>query len=619
MDQQEREKYLKAYYDNEENANKQMSFANSFAAGMMLIIWICYLTGFFQVNSNSFLLINLVFPTSILILLTPLLYVFFFKKVLRKHNYKYFAVFSFIFVIALLNIILPKHAILAWALCIMLTNHYYNPKLGLITFIVSIVLMLFCLYFAMYIGEYDPNLLGAGIVNSEGKIEFVYGIEERYQMLHQMLLDGENRYLKVFIYYYVPRAAIITILFFISNSLNNRTYRLLVDEIKVNSEQEKTKTELEVARDIQLSTVPEEFTATKDVEIQAELKPAKEVGGDFYDYFVLDNDHVALVIGDVSGKGIPAAMFMMKTITCFKNYIGVDKSPAEILKLVNKTIYQGNESHMFVTCFLAIINTKTGKMRFANAGHNHPIVGQKKNYKYLGCQSGFVLGGLEEAFVVDEEITLNNGDTITLYTDGITEAMNKNRELYGEKKLLELFNKREYSCLIELHHELKDDISVFTNGAEQSDDITYLTLKYHGDQYEYKEKFFNGDINAIPEMLDFLKEFAIKTGFGDAFISKGLVVADELLSNIVKYGYKDSKGQVFIRILHNKDQREVVFTIIDSGTEFNPFSVDNKPLEGDANKYKEGGLGILIVKNLASEYAYDRVNGKNITILKRKY
>ena len=629
MTEQERAKYLEAYYDNEADANKQMSLANAAAAIYMLAIWICYLTDVFKIHSDiTRILINIAFPIGILILLSPLLYTFKFKKELRKPNYKFFVLYSFVFVIAVLNVILPKHSAIAWALCILMTNHYYNPKVGTSVFIAVLIASFGAMFGGMFVGEFDANLLFGNEIMESINTQEIYanGPAGRFEMLNKLYGMGKgffdldyNRYLGSVMYYFFPRSIILLLVYFVSRALNKRTYKLLVNEIHVNSEQEKTKTELEVAKEIQLATLPVGFVTSEDIEIQAELKAAKEVGGDFYDYFMLDDDHVAILIGDVSGKGIPAAMFMMKTITCFKNYMSISKTPAEIMKEVNRIIVQGNDSNMFVTCFLAIINTKTGLMKYTNAGHNPPIVGQKGKYVYLKCNSGFILGGLPEAFVKDEEITLKYGDTITLYTDGITEAMNPKRELYGEKRLLDLFNKKEYSCLVELHHELKDDVLHFTDGAEQSDDMTYITIKFHGDHYVYAEKLFPGTIETLPMMLDFIKDFGEKLGADSSFINKSMVVADELLSNVVKYGYADYEGDVFIRLLFNEDQKEVIFTIIDTGIPFNPFEVDNKPLEGDVSKMKEGGLGILIVKNLASEYAYDRLFNKNITIIKKKF
>ena len=385
MTEFERNKYLEAYYDNEADANRQMGFANAFGGVLLLAVWICYMTGAFYASKQIMPLINILFPISIIILLTPLLYNFRFKHILRKPNYKYFVVFSFVLVIAALNVMLPRNSFIAWALCIIMTNHYYNPKLGRITFGVASGLMLICLFFSLFVGEYDANILGVKEVMNGDPVE-VFGIKERFDLLHEQLVNGQNRYLQAFVYSYLPRALLLTLIFVVCNSLNVRTYKLLVTEIHVNSEQEKTKTELDVAKDIQMATLPTEFVTSEDVEIQAELKAAKSVGGDFYDYFLLDNDHIALVIADVSGKGIPAAMFMMKTITCFRNCVSIDKSPEEVLREVNRIINKGNDSNMFVTCFYAVINTKTGEMQFANAGHNPPVVGQKQNYKFLKCK-----------------------------------------------------------------------------------------------------------------------------------------------------------------------------------------------------------------------------------------
>ena len=610
----ERQKYLQAYYDNEADANRQMSFANVVAAIIMFAIWMCYVTGFFQVVNLILPIINIIFPAGIIILLTPLVFALFFKERLRLPRYKYFVISTLFLVVATLNLILPKHSMIAWALVLVITNHYYNQKVTLIVFIVVLVGALLVLYGSMFIGEYDPNLLGYPPNENE-----TYGAITRYHMLHDKMLDGDNRYVKVFLFYYLSRAAVITLIFFVCNSLNKRTYKLFVTGFTITTEQEKTKTELEVAKEIQLNTLPPEFVSNKDLEIQAQLMPAKEVGGDFYDYFFLDKDHIALVIADVSGKGIPAAMFMMKTITCFKNYVTIDKSPAEILKQVNATISKDNESKMFVTCFFAIINTKTGEMKFANAGHNPPVVGHARNYKYLPCKTGFILGPLADVPVVDETYQLENGDSVTLYTDGITEARNAKGELYGAERLLEIFNAKEYSCLVELHHVVKDDVDKFVDGEPQSDDMTYLTMKYHGDDYNFEEHLFKCTQEKLPTILDCIRNFAVKNKFEEQFVNNLMVVADEMVSNVVKYAYKDQVDDVFIRQLYNKDRKEFVLTIIDKGEMFDPFQVNNEPLEGEAKGKRIGGLGILIVKTLMSEYAYDYINHKNIVTLKKKF
>ncbi len=618
----ERNRYLEAYYNNEADANKHMSFANAAAGIYMLVIWIFYLTGFFKIHSDvTLVLVNITFPLGILIMLSPLLYVFVWKDKLRKPNYKLFVLFSFVLVIATLNTILPKHSAIAWALCILMTNHYYNPKVGIYVFIAVIVSSLFCMYGSMFVGEFDANLLFGNEVLETQNTQALYadGPQGRYELLHQLIEMGYNRYLDSLVFYFLPRTVILGLIFFVSYALNRRTYKLLVSEINVNTEQQKTKTELEVAKEIQLATLPSEITTSKDIEVVAELRAAKEVGGDFYDYFKIDEDHTAFVIGDISGKGIPAAMFMMKTITCFKNLVAPNKSPAQILREVNATLYDNNKSQMFVTCFLAILDKRTGELEFANAGHNPPIIGSNNNYRFLKCKTGFVLGGLPQAVVEDEKITLGHGESITLYTDGVTEARNEKGDFYSEQRFLNLFNSRDYTCLVEMHHALKDDIERFCDGADQSDDITILTFKYHGDDCVYIEKVFDAKLDNIPVALDFVKEFCEQQGLSNDFKNNLLVVADELYSNIVKYGYQNNGGEVFSRLLFNKDKKEFALTVIDRAPAFNQLEINNSPLEGDPENKKVGGLGILIVKKIMSQYAYDRINNKNILVLRKKF
>lgn len=625
----DREKYLEAYYDNEADANKQMSIANAAAAIYMLVIWIFYLTGFFKTHSDiTVILINISFPIGILMLLSPLLYMFKFKHFLRRPRYKYFVLYSFVFVIMVLNVILPKHSAIAWALCILMTNHYYNPKVGLVVFISVLAASLVAMYGGMFVGEFDANLLfGNETLEKVNTQEiFANGPAGRFEMLQKLYGMGNgffdldyNRFLGSVVFYFLPRAVILFLVFLVSMALNKRTYSLLISEISVNSEQQKTKTELEVAKEIQLNTLPSETLTSEDIEIVAELRAAKEVGGDFYDYFQIDDDHVAVVIGDVSGKGVSAAMFMMKTITCFKNLVALNKTPAQILKEVNVTLYDNNNSQMFVTCFLAILNKKTGELAFANAGHNAPIIGKNGSFKYLKCKSGFVLGGLKDAFVIDEKVTLGPGESITLYTDGVTEARNNAGDFYGEERLINLMNSKDYNCLVEIHHSIKDDMAKFVDGADQSDDITLLTLQYKGDECFYEEKFFEGKMENVQTGLEFVESFCDAQGINMEFKNSLMVVADEIYSNIVKYGYKESGGDVFTRLFYNKDKQEFVMTIIDKAPAFNQLDINNAPIEGDVSNRPVGGLGILIVKKIMTEYAYDRINNKNILVLKKKF
>ena len=617
MKKREKIAYQQAYYDNEADANKYMSYVNGAAGILAIVIWVLYLTKVFTIPDHFYVFICILFPVIALIMLIPLLLVK--TDLIKKPGYKYFILFSLLTAIIALNISIPKHSLLFWPFAILIANHYYSPTIGRVIYIVSIIAMLACLYLGMFFGEYDENLFGGGVIKADGTIGTVETLEERIALLNQKAQDGDNRYLKVLLFYYFPRAAIVTLFFMVSNLLNRRAYNLLDKEIKIHDEQEKNKTELNVAKQIQIDTLPSETVSSKDIEILGELKAAKEVGGDLYDYLDIDENHVAFLIGDVSGKGVPAAMFMMKTITSFRDFAAANKSPSQILKEINSSIYKGNKASMFVTCFLAILDKRNGKLVYSNAGHNPPIVGNNKNYEFLKCNQGFLLGCFPDAFITDEEITLKTGDCITLYTDGVTEARNSNGDFFGEERLLKTMNNFAYTCVAELHHSLKEAISEFVGDASQSDDITFLTVSYRGGSYSYKEKQFDAKKENIIEMLTFIEDFVEEHNFPVEFKQKLVIVGDELLSNIVKYGYENKGGDIFVRLLYNEDKNEFAITIVDKGVAFNQLEVDEQEVGSDIKKQQIGGLGLLIVKKIMDEYGYDRVNEKNILVLKKRF
>lgn len=609
--------YQQAYYDNEADANKHMSFVNAAAGILAIVIWILYLVKVFTIPDHFYLAVCIMFPIIALVMFIPLFFVR--TDMIRKPGYKYFILFSLLAVIIALNIAIPKHSLLFWPFAVLIANHYYNPTIGKVIFGVSIVSMLICLYLGMFFGEFDENLFGGGVVLEDGTIGTVETFQERKELLRNLMENGNNRYVKVFLYYFFPRAMIITLFFMVSNLLNRRTYKLLDREIRIHDEQEKSKTELNVAREIQMNTLPDEIVDSDDVEIIGELKAAKEVGGDLYDYLDIDENHVAVLVGDVSGKGVPSAMFMMKTITSFRDFAAPNKTPSQILKEVNASIYKGNKNSMFVTCFLAILDKRNGKVIFSNAGHNPPIVGSNRNYRYLKCKPGFLLGCFKDSTVTDEEITLKPGESITVYTDGITEARDINGGFFGEERLINIFNGHDYTCTLELHHRIKDEIGAFVRGAPQSDDITFVTMKFQGNHYSYEEKEYDAKKDNIPSMLSFIDDFGKKHNFPEDFKNKLLIVGDELFSNIINHGYENNGGPVFVRLMFDETDNEFVITVIDKAKAFNQLEVNNPPVGTDVKTQRIGGLGIMIVKKIMTEYAYDRINDKNILVLKKRF
>ena len=621
----QREEQNNTLKQNEIDANSQLCKAAMITAAFLVVVLLMYFilnkTSALVLSKATYITINIFVPFNMLVLLST----WFLKrtKFFYHEGYKYLLLGSFLSVYFILNIIIPKHAVLTWAIPLLLSNHYYKPKLTRNIYFITMGLMLIALYLAMYFGEYDEHLLTYGIPRiDENGNPYIYQpelIAERYEMLHNLILQGDNRYLKVFAYYYVARSLGLTIIYLTSMALSKRSYNLLQKEISVSQAKQQIETELNVAHEIQHNALPKELSNIKDVSILADLKPTKEVGGDLYNYFALDESHVAIAIGDVSGKGVPAAMFMMKTITCLNAYCKLGCKPSEILTELNSNIHQGNDSMMFVTCFLGILDTKTGIFEFCNAGHNKPIIGKDKNFRYLDCASGFVLGPLDTVPLKDETIQLEKGEYIFLYTDGITEAQNAKHELYGENRLLESFNKREYNSLIDMNYEIQDALSTFVKDAPQSDDITYLFMRYQGDETKVYENVFYAKLEELDRAIKFLQD-ALADNNKSQYNTKLAVVMDELFSNIAKYAYspEEHDPKIYIRITYNISKDAIYITFVDRGKKFNPLDVKEEKVSGDVMNLTEGGLGLFIVKNTMDEISYNRINHKNVLLTSKK-
>ena len=258
-------------------------------------------------------------------------------------------------------------------------------------------------------------------------------------------------------------------------------YQLVFSNVLWSSRAMKTEAELNVASHIQKNMLPcifPPYPEREEFDIYATMMPAKEVGGDFYDFFLIDPDHLAIVIADVSGKGVPAALFMVIAKTLIKNNTAGMTEPKGIFEKTNDQLCENNEEGMFVTAFMGILEISTGVFSFVNAGHNPPLLKRKgQQFDWLSVKPGFILAGMEGMKYQQESITLSEGDELYLYTDGVTEAMNLEEELFTGQSLKESLNRHRKLDLKDLLASMKQEIDQFANGAKQADDITMLALR----------------------------------------------------------------------------------------------------------------------------------------------
>ena len=373
--------------------------------------------------------------------------------------------------------------------------------------------------------------------------------------------------------------------------------------------------ELEYAKQIQLSALPTNFPSGDDYSIYAQMIAAKEVGGDFYDFYKLSDTTVAFLAADVSGKGIPAAMFMMTAKTIIKDLAESGMDVNDIFTKANEKLYENNESGMFVTAWMGILDITTGQLKFANAGHNPPLLKRANgSFEYLRTRAGFVLAGMEGIRYRSGELTLYPGDRLFLYTDGVPEATNTENNLYGENRLLDFMNRNATMEATTLLPALKANIDAFVGEAPQFDDITLLMF-----DYKYKEggasmtnQTFPAKTEALPDILGFVEETLEGYGCPTKIQMAVCVAIEEVFVNVAHYAYGDKEGDMDLGIGFDKENRTMTFRMTDKGVPFDPLKKPDPDITLSAEEREIGGLGIFITKQTMDSVTYAYENGKNI-------
>lgn len=387
---------------------------------------------------------------------------------------------------------------------------------------------------------------------------------------------------------------------------------------------ERMEGELKIAHDIQMNFVPKTFPpfpGRKEFELYAVLEPAREVGGGLFDYFFTDESHLCFAIGDVSGKGVPAALYMAMTKVLLKANAKGAGGPDEILSRVNAEIALENDSCFFITVFCGILNTETGEIVYANGGHNAPLVlCRGQGARFLSGAHGPALGVIRDAVFSRETLTLAPGDTLYLYTDGVTEACDENEQLFSDDRLQKFLSGDPGMSLKGLIRKTLREIRSFTGTMPQSDDITALAVKYLGGPAARKNNSgrtlaLASNLSDLPRITPFLSEAAERYAFAAGRIHDLSLVLEEIVVNIISYAYEDASGHEIIVDLE-KENGKLIVRIYDDGKPFDPLQVPPPDLDVPLEKRPIGGLGVHIVRSLTESADYQRQNGWNVLTLR---
>lgn len=439
--------------------------------------------------------------------------------------------------------------------------------------------------------------------------------------------------------------------------------------VRISGERERIGAELSIASGIQAGIMPHEFPPfpdCPDVDLYAVMDPAREVGGDFYDFFFIDSTHFAMVIADVSGKGVPAALFMMSSKILIKALAMEGGTPSEILNTVNEHLCEGNTMEMFTTAWLGILDLETGVLTTSSAGHEYPAINDENGkFRLFRDHHAFVLGGFKGIKYSDEEIILPPGGKVFVYTDGLAEAMNAEKELFGTERIIESLNEVSDLPPKEILSAVRRSVDDFVRGEPQFDDLTMLCMHYRGRETDSAErrvpeedgrrkqkgteadgarnedraigteaiqlterkekremmksrKTIPARRNLLAEVQNFRKAASLNWRATSKEIMEAELALEELYVNIASYAYPDGEGDVDIEIDVSEDGKTLTMVVSDRGIPFNPLKRTKAQAIENLKKLKPGGLGIYMVQKYADKLDYRYEDEKNILTFIKK-
>ena len=483
-------------------------------------------------------------------------------------------------------------------LCIL----YYNKVFAAIIAVICGIIMFFEPIISYYAGFVDLNYVTLKADNS----------------LAVLIIDwGWKSITKQLVEYTIPCIVLFISIAMLSIWFTNRELKgvMMLSETAVR--EAAVEKELSIASGIQMGMLPLDIPENGNFSISAQLKTAKTVGGDFYDFFKVDETHVALVIADVSGKGVPASLFMASAKAALRSNLANGLQPDMVMKKTNLVLCDSNREKMFVTAWLGIIDLEDGRLSYVNAGHNPPYIIRDGKVEKLSDKPNFILGRKRRVDYKENRITLQPGEFLFLYTDGVTEAKGPDGSMYGEDRLEDVLT-RAGKTSDEIVRMVEDDVKTFVNGVERYDDMTMVVFSM--DRYSKEDLVFDNFILNRGSYADVMANIRSKlSSFGcpENVIKDMEVCSSEILANIDMYAYQGEGGEVSVAVSVMDRRAKVVFK--DKGPEYNPLLKDNPDIEKRIKDHKVGGFGLFVVRKMMDEVTYSREDDYNVLTIKRGY
>jgi len=595
-------------YKNEVQANQVTALALLLCAIVMIAVCLMVVFGLMWYDKIGFVLITVL---CVLILGIPALVCFHYKG--RRGWIKFMLVLALLGVISILYLVLCVDVLILIPLPMVLSVRYFSKRLTLHTIAYTYIFFFFAVVFNVLVNVYINvtvlDLAGVTITVHDSLVDSIqqaamdaYGDSYTSIVLNLEMLND-----------YIPNVLLLLLFSIICLSAASTGKRMMEEGMAIAESTARLKSELNTASDIQLGMLPERSSKKYEYDLCCSMIPAKEVGGDLYDYFMVDQNRLAVIVADVSGKGVPAALFMAITKTLLKDNLA-DMEPSEAVTRVNQMLCNNNKANLFVTAWVGVIDIKNNRLTFVNAGHNPPLIRHGNgDYEYLESDPDIVLAAMDGYQYTQVGRELIPGDRLFLYTDGVTEAKDSDNRMYGEERLREFLNSNEDIDPEQLVADLKDDIDRFACDVEQFDDMTMLSFYYENGREGQKEHIYEASASELPRVQEYVHEEVKDVGLSDTDLSMIKVCVDEVFANIASYAYPDREGSV--KVVTDFKDGTFKLQFIDSGIPFNPLLKEDPDIEMSAEDREIGGLGILITKTYFDHMEYEYSGNQNILTL----
>lgn len=576
------------FWENEVAANRLTAKVMLLNTAVLLLSWILNELGVFAIQRET---LTSIVGWSTVELVIPAFICLYFRG--EKRWLKYLMMIELTIVLARIDSVLTFNVTLIIMIPVVLTCRYFSDS------------------FTRQIAVLTTILFG---VSSFCSVRFDMG---QYNLNFQAADKGT--YLRNIMFQsFLPKWFVFLLLSVVCVEIAQWGRRMVLSQADISREHSRVETELDMAQRIQKRALPIVHTLPRQevpiFDLAAMMEPAKEVGGDFYDFFYLDPTHLVLMIADVSGKGVPAALFMMASKLLLDNSIASGKTPGQVLAEVNRQLCEKNLENMFVTVWLGVLDLETGDMVTANAGHEYPLLCRKDgSFEVVKDKHGFVLGGMEGMRYRETMLHLEPGDVLFVYTDGVPEANNPREKQFGMEDTICSLNANKDRSMEELLAAVKGDIDSFAEGAPQFDDTTMLALRMV--DYMITDGIHtDASRDSIETVGDYVRGVMKEAGVPSRPANKINIAVDEVYSNIVSYS-----GATWAGIRCTVTEEWVTVEFRDNGTRFDPTQMEDPDVDALLDDRETGGLGIFMTKKLMNSVVYTRDQGKNNLTLQLKY